>query len=161
MKRQIVSLALVAAFLGTLMLGTGSASAQVSVPGGSGARGLVNTMVGLVGSFIRLTDNEVQVGNVVLDHSLNNLQALNKVLKTSPTLHDNGIDVVDTVAIGTINECALTDAQIGILQGVLTDVQLERLVNGFLGFYDHHGCPDLTNVVVAVLSSGDLVLISH
>ncbi len=162
MKRHLVSLALVAAFLGTLALGAGGASAEHTT-NRPGARALVDGILRMVapGSFIRLTDSAVQVGYVEIDRSLSNLRKLNHVLDTSPVLRDNGVVVVDTVAIGDINECALTDAQTGILRGVLTDAQLDSLVGGFLGFYDHHGCPVGTDVVLAVLSSGDLVLITR
>ena len=163
MKRQFVSLALVAAFLGTLVLGAGGASAEHD-PNKQvdGARALVDGIVLRVASGeIDITDSAVQVGLVNLDRSLNSPRVLDKVLNNSRLLSNKGIDVVDTVGVGDINDFTLTDAQIGILQGVLTDAQITRVKN-FLSFNAHHNPNmDLADAVVAALSSGDLVLIAR
>ena len=151
MKLRIVSLALVAALVGAFVLGAASAEAKRDTTQVAGARGLVDAIVQLAADFY---DNTVQVGLVNVNRSLNNLRALNNVLNNSPILSNNDIDVVDVIDSGDVN-VTLTDVQIGILQHFLNDAQITAL-NNFLN--DNQ---DSADVVVVVLSTGDLVLISR
>ena len=145
MKLRLMSLALVTALVGTVVLGAVGASAQRDVTQRGGAAGLVAAVVQLVtDDVIELEDNVVQVGLVNVNRSLNNLRALNNVLNNSPILSNNDIDVVDVIDIGDI-DVELTLEQIEIL----TD---------FLNSND-----DLIDVIVGVvvLSTGDLVIINR
>ena len=144
MRLRIASLALVAALLGTLVLGAAQASAQNTTQKG-GAAGLVAAVVQLVATdTIDLTDNEIQVGLVNVNRSLNNLTALNNVLNNSPILSNNDIDVVDVIDIGDITV-------------VLNDIQIE-ILNSFLD--DNEDFIDVV-VGIVVLSTGDLVVVNR
>ena len=141
MKLRLVSLALVAAFVGAVVVGAAGASAQRNQ---AGARGLVNAIVQLVATdVVDITDSTVQVGLVNVDDSLNNLRALNNVLNNSPILSDNTIVVTDVIDIGDVS--VLNGAQITALNNFLNanDVDVDAIVG------------------VAVLSSQDLILISR
>ena len=143
MRLRIVSLALVAALLGTFALGTARASAQNTTQKG-GAAGLVAAVVQLVDTrVINIEDSTVQVGLVNVNRSLNNLTALNNVLNNSPILSNNDIDVVDVIDIGDVT-VVLNNIQIGILNNFLN--ANEDLIDAVVG--------------IAVLSTGDLVVVN-
>jgi hypothetical protein len=142
MKLRLISLALVAAFVGTFVLGATGAAAQPNQT--AGAAGVVAAVVQLVATdVIDVEDNEIQVGLVNINRSLNNLRALNNVLNNSPILSNNDIDVVDVIDIGDIN--VLNDSQIQILTDFLNNNT--DLIDAVVG--------------VAVLSTGDLVVFNQ
>ncbi len=80
--------------------------------------------------------------DVIVTDSFNNLRALNNFLNNSP------ITVTDVVTVGDIN--VLNDVQI---TDVLNDVQITAL-----SFFLKSVNLDVNDVVVRVLSSGDLLV---
>jgi hypothetical protein len=121
-KHRIATAALAASLIGTAAIG--AVSAQQTNQGG-GAAGVVAAVAN-----IAATDTV----DVVVQDSLNNLRALNNVLRNSPIL--SGIDV-------TVRDVSVLDqAEIDILNNVLNanDIDIDDVVG------------------VAVLSGGDFIV---
>ncbi len=77
-----------------------------------GAAGVVAAVVQAVAT-LNLTDTTVQVVSIQLDHSLNNLKALNNVLNNSPILNKNNIVITHLIDVGNVGNLVA----IGVLQG--------------------------------------------
>lgn len=95
---------------------------------------------GLVAAVVQANLNDTV--DVIVTDSFNNLRALNNFLNNSP------ITVTDVVTVGDIN--VLNDVQI---TDVLNDVQITAL-----SFFLKSVNLDVNDVVVRVLSSGDLLV---
>ncbi len=128
-KHRIASFALAASLFGTAAAGTvTSVSAQQSNRGGA---------AGLVAAVVQIAADEVVSVEVV--DSFNNLRALNNVLRNSPILSNNDVDV--------------TVGDVSILENFLNanDITLQDFLNDNTIVLD-----DI--VAVGLLSTGDVIV---
>ena len=132
-RNRIASLALVAAMAFALTAGfTGRASAQQGNAGGA---------AGLVAALVQINADDVDVVEVNVVDSFNNLTALNNILNNSPILSNNEIDV--------------TVGDITVLQDFLNNNDIDVTLTDFLNNLDIN----IDDVVgVALLETGDLVI---
>ena len=128
-KHRIASFALAASLFGTAAAGTvSSVSAQQSNRGGA---------AGLVAAVVQIATEDVVEVNVV--DSFNNLRALNNVLRNSPILSNNEVDI--------------TVGDVSLLSNFLNEnnVTLENFLNDL--------DIDIDDVVaIGILDTGDIIV---
>jgi hypothetical protein len=124
-KQRLAAAALAATLLGSTVVGT--VSAQTNVGGAAG----------LVAAVVQVAADDVVDVNVV--DSLNNLRALNNVLRNSPILNDNNVEV--------------TVGDVSILEDFLNNnnITLEEFLNDNLVALE-----DV--VAIGILSTDDIII---
>ncbi len=130
-KHRIASFALAASLFGTAAAGTVSGVSAQSNRGGA---------AGLVAAVVQIATDDGFVNVEVVD-SFNNLRALNNVLRNSPILSNNDVDV--------------TVGDVTVLQDFLNDntITLENFLN------DNNIDIDVEDVVaIGILSTDDIIV---